>query len=88
MCEIEISHMGKNNGNPDLVCDKKRSVWRITVWHHKACRVLTNGDQEGRIFLSHAHTNNEILFLYTIKYHIFIFKKDSQKLLNMLGCNI
>ena len=23
MCEIEISHMGKNNGNPDLVCEKK-----------------------------------------------------------------
>ena len=24
-CEIEISHMGKNNGNPDLVCEKKIS---------------------------------------------------------------
>ena len=23
MCEIEISHMGKNNGNPDLVCQKR-----------------------------------------------------------------
>ena len=22
MCEIEISYMGKNNGNPDLVCEK------------------------------------------------------------------
>ena len=21
MCETEISHMGKNNGNPDLVCE-------------------------------------------------------------------
>ena len=21
MCEIEISHMGKNNGKPDLVCE-------------------------------------------------------------------
>ena len=21
MCEIEISHMGKNKGNPDLVCE-------------------------------------------------------------------
>ena len=21
VCEIEISHMGKNNGNPDLVCE-------------------------------------------------------------------
>ena len=23
VCEIEISHMGKNNGNPDLVCEKQ-----------------------------------------------------------------
>ena len=27
-----------------------KSVSRITVWHHEACRVMTNGDQEGRIF--------------------------------------
>ena len=25
VCEIEISHMGKNNGNPDLVCEKELS---------------------------------------------------------------
>ena len=25
MCEIEISHVGKNNGNPDLVCENKIS---------------------------------------------------------------
>ena len=28
MCEIEISHMGKNNGNPDLVCEK--TVFKIS----------------------------------------------------------
>ena len=22
VCEIKLSHMGKNNGNPDLVCEK------------------------------------------------------------------
>ena len=22
VCEIELSHMGKNKGNPDLVCEK------------------------------------------------------------------
>ena len=21
VCEVELSHMGKNNGNPDLVCN-------------------------------------------------------------------
>ena len=35
-----------------------KSVKRITVWHHKACRVMTNGDLEGQIFLSHHHRNN------------------------------
>ena len=25
VCEKEISHMGKNNGNPDLVCENKGS---------------------------------------------------------------
>ena len=25
MCEIEISHMGKNNQNPDLVCENSLS---------------------------------------------------------------
>ena len=29
-----------------------RAVPRITDWHHEACRVMTNGDREGRIFLS------------------------------------
>ena len=25
VCEKEISHMGKNEGNPDLVCEKVKS---------------------------------------------------------------
>ena len=29
----------------------KQSVRKITVWHHEACRVMTDGDPEGRIFL-------------------------------------
>ena len=30
----------------------EKSVPRITVWHHEVCRVMTNGDHEGRIFLT------------------------------------
>ena len=45
----------------------EKSVPRITVWHHEACRVMTNGDHEGRIFLSHPHTNNGFVFLLTTK---------------------
>ena len=46
----------------------EKSVLRITVWHQKACRVMTNGDREGQIFLSHPHTNNGFVFLLSIKY--------------------
>ena len=26
VCEIELSHIGKNNKNPDLVCEKNNSL--------------------------------------------------------------
>ena len=43
----------------------EKSLPRITVWHHKACRVMTNGDPEGRIFLSYSHPNNGFFYLLT-----------------------
>ena len=49
----------------------EKSVPRIAVWHHEACRVMTNGDPEGRIFLSYPHTNNGFFFLLTT---VFLFK--------------
>ena len=57
----------------------EKSVPRFTVWHHLACRVMTNSDRDGQIFLSYPHTNNGFFFLQTIKQCIFIFKKCSQK---------
>ena len=30
----------------------EKAVPGIAVWHHEACRVLTNGDPEGRAFSS------------------------------------
>ena len=36
---------------------------------------MTNGDREGRIFLSHPHTNNGFFFLLTTKYRILYRKK-------------
>ena len=66
----------------------EKSVPRITVWHHEACRVMTNLDHEGQIFLSHPLTNNGFFFLLTIKYHIFEFKDAPKKLLNMLRCDM
>ena len=48
----------------------EKSVPRITDWHHEACRVMTNGDREGRIFVSHPNMNNGFFFLLTTKYCI------------------
>ena len=33
----------------------EKSVQRISIWLNGACRLMTNGDREGRIFLSHHH---------------------------------
>ena len=55
----------------------EKSVPRITVWHREACRVMTNGDPEGQIFLSYTHTNNGffscsllVLFIYSFIYFL------------------
>ena len=56
----------------------EKSVPRIAVWHHEACRVMTNGDLEGPIFLSHPHRNNGFFFLLTTVFlfiHLFISKQ-------------
>ena len=49
----------------------EQSVPRIAVWHHEACRVMTNGDPEGRILLSYPHTNNGFVSLLT-SFYLFI----------------
>ena len=48
----------------------EKSVPRIAVWHHEACRMMTNGDPEGRFFLSYLTRMMDSLFLHTI---VFIF---------------
>ena len=53
----------------------EKSVPRVTVWQHKACRMMTNGDPKGQNFLSYPHTNNEFFFLLTIKHYILCLKK-------------
>ena len=53
--------------------------------------MMTNGDHQGRIFLSHPHTNNRFFFLLTTKYLILYFfqhEKDFQKILNKLRCDM
>ena len=41
----------------------EKSVPRIAVWHQEACRVMTNGDPDGRIFLYYPHSNIGYFFL-------------------------
>ena len=48
----------------------ENAVPRITVWHHEACRVMTNGDRKGLTFLSYPHTNNGFFILLTT---VFIY---------------
>ena len=49
----------------------EKPVRRITDCHHKAFRVMTNGDRDGRIFLSHPYKNNSGFFFFlTTKYLI------------------
>ena len=49
----------------------EKSVPRIAVWHHEACRAMTNGDPEGRIFLFYLNTNTGFFFLLT---SVFLFQ--------------
>ena len=46
----------------------EKSVPRITDWHHEVCRMMTNGDSEGWIFLSHPHMNFLLTTTYCILY--------------------
>ena len=67
----------------------EKAVPRIANWHHEACRVLTNGDPEGHVFLAYPHTNNGFFILLTTVFiHLFsYFKISFQKSLNTLGWN-
>ena len=52
----------------------EKSVPRITDWHHEACRVMTKGDREGQVFLSHPHTNDGFFFSLSTNYLILYWK--------------
>ena len=67
-----VRGMGNYNKSIMSECAERieKSVPRIAVWHHEACRVMTNGDPEGRNFLSYPHTNNGLFFLLTT---VFIY---------------
>ena len=53
----------------------EKSVLSIAVWHREACRVMTNGDPEGQIFLSYPQTKNGLFFLLTtVLIYLFILK--------------
>ena len=53
----------------------EKSVLIIAIWHNEACRMMTNGDPEGWIFLSYPHMNNGLfLLLTTVFIYLFILK--------------
>ena len=57
----------------------EKSVPRIIYWNNKACRMMTNSDPEGLIFLSHTHTSNRFFFLLATKY-FFLYWKNMKKI--------
>ena len=67
------------------------AVPRIAVWHHETCRVMANGDHEGRIFLSYIHLNNRFFIahhcFYLFIYVLIYFKISFHKSLNTLRSN-
>ena len=73
-CNIRIYH--KCEGRIE------KSVPRIAVWHHEACRGMTNYDLEGRIFLSYLHTNNGFFSCLPL---FFYFKNKHPELLKYAG---
>ena len=38
VCEKEISHMGKTNGNPDLVCEKLKQSHKLSLPRQDDCK--------------------------------------------------
>ena len=55
----------------------EKSVWRITLWHHEFCRVMTNGESEGQIFLSTSDTYHGFIFILTSWFPILFKNKTS-----------
>ena len=39
VCEKELSHMGKNNGNPDLVCEKVSMLYFLLFFSQFSCTI-------------------------------------------------
>ena len=95
--KLRLSHMGGDVGQifPTaslhrdhsisfaLVSEKEEFVPRIADWHHKACRVMPNGDSEGRIFLSHPHMKNGFFSNSPLN-----TSRDFRKILNSVRCDM
>ena len=58
--------------NHDCEGGIEKSDPMITDRYREACRVMTNGDRERRLFLSHPHMHTKFVFLLTLKYHILL----------------
>ena len=55
----------------------EKSVPRISVWNHEACRVMTNGDFEGR--MDSFSCSPLFIFIYLFIYLFICFKISFQK---------
>ena len=78
--EFNIMHYILGNIRIYHECEGRieKSVPRITVWHHEACRVMTNDDHEEMIFLSYPHTHDRFIFLLTTIFYLKINIQESK----------
>ena len=62
----------------------------INDWHHKACQLMTNGDQEGQIIYFHPQTNNRSFSCSPIRTTFYIGKREKglKKILTWLRRNM
>ena len=51
----------------------EKSIPRVNVRHHEACRVTTNSDPEGQIFLSTPNSHGIFFFLHTLPFFFIAF---------------
>ena len=87
-CNVDLRHINMQRPSPASIMSEdgiEKSVTMITVWHDEACRLITNGDSEGRIFLSCPHTNNGFFFLLIPVF--YCLKISFQVSLNTIRCN-
>ena len=80
VCEIELSHMGKNNGNPDLVCEKnsadpEQTASEEEVWSGSSLFAILTSTLWILALITHTFFENRKWKMFEILEHYHIWAK-------------